>query len=286
MSNHPGPYTSSPPLRQVDPLDVQERIALTQRPAGRPAGYQSWRHLSFLHWRLPAEELRPLIPRPLEIDTFDGDAWIGIVLFHMSNVQPWRQIPPLPGCSRFPETNVRTYVHLAGRRPGVWFFSLDAANPPAVLAARAFWKLPYYRSRMSVERVDPYLRYTSRRLWPKPAGAHTNIEVEIGEVLGRDEPRRARPAGQAIPGTLEFFLAERYLLYTGDGHQRLWSCQVHHVPYPLRTARLLHCEQSLIEALDIPPPQGPCHVLFSDGVDVEVFPLTGVTGLPRDCPPQ
>ena len=111
-----------------------DRIAPTRRPEGRVAQRQSWLDLTFLHWRIPVAALRPLLPAALEIDTYEGDAFIGVVPFTMTGVRPlWA--PPVPGISNFHETNVRTYVHLEGRDPGVWFFSLDAASRVAVTIA-------------------------------------------------------------------------------------------------------------------------------------------------------
>src|SRR4051812_22358165 len=104
-----------------------DRMAATRRPRGRPAGFQNWSDLLFLHWRISPTEIAPMLPEAISVDTFDGSAWVGIVAFSMSGVRPW-WCPAVPGVSAFPETNVRTYVHCRGRDPGVWFLSLDAAS--------------------------------------------------------------------------------------------------------------------------------------------------------------
>ncbi len=128
-----------------------------------PIGYQSWHDLLFVHWRLRAEDVQRLLPDGLAVDTWQGDAWIGLVAFHMSGVRP-RWFPAIPYVSRFPETNIRTYVRCGDREPGIWFFSLEAARLPAVLAARWGWRLPYHWSRMRVVRQGDRVSYASRRL--------------------------------------------------------------------------------------------------------------------------
>jgi uncharacterized protein YqjF (DUF2071 family) len=250
--------------------DNIDRMSPRARPAEAAIGYQTWTDLSFLHWRAPPHWLEPLLPRGLTVDTFQGEAWVGLVPFSMSRVRPWWS-PPVPGVSWFCETNVRTYVHRRGTDPGVWFFSLDASNSIAVQVARKRWNLNYYRSQMSLERKDDRVAYRSRRLWPGTRGAGGRIEVRVGDHIG--SARSGMPAGLAEPGTLEFFLAERYYLYATAHNGSLLRGQVHHVPYPLREASVETCDDSLIRAAGIPISTPPDHVLFSDGVSVEVFAL-------------
>lgn len=243
-----------------------DRLAPRIRPDGSVAGYQTWSDLLFVHWRVPAAELRPLLPAEVAIDECDGSAWVGLVLFHMSGVRPW-WFPALPGVSEFHETNVRTYVTYRGE-PGVWFFSLEAASSLAVRVARWRWRLRYFRAEMSIARRDSQIEYHSRRLWPPPAPAHTNVVAEIGDWLPNADPQ-----GEARPDTLEFFLAERYLLFTELAPGRITRGQVHHRPYPLQTATLQRCDQSLLAAAGIHVATPPAHVLFSPGVSVDIFPL-------------
>jgi len=120
-----------------------------------------WHDLLFMHWPVPPAVLRPLIPPALALETFDGAAWLGVTPFRMAGTRP-RLVPPLPWLSAFPELNVRTYVTAEGK-PGVWFFSLDAANPLAVRGARALFHLPYYDAAMEVEKDGHGVRYTSTR---------------------------------------------------------------------------------------------------------------------------
>src|SRR3954467_6276452 len=146
-----------------------DRISPTVRPDDRPAGFQRWRSLLFLHWEVPVEAVAALLPPGLSVDTFDGRTYVGVVPFTMRDVSPWWS-PSVPGVSNFHELNVRTYVHV-GDRPGVWFFSLEAASSIAVIAARPGWHLPYHRAAMSLDVGDDDVRYTSRRLWPGPRPA-------------------------------------------------------------------------------------------------------------------
>ena len=254
----------------MNSLPVIDRLAPRIRPVGSIAGYQTWKNLLFVNWRVPAAELRPLLPAEVEIDEFDGSAWVGLVLFHMSGVRPW-WFPAVPGVSEFHETNVRTHVTCRGE-PGVWFFSLDAANSLAVRVARWRWRLRYFFAEMSLARRDSLIEYRSRRLWPQPLPGHTDVAAEIGDWWPDGGPQ-----GEARPDTLEFFLAERYLLFTELAPGRIARGQVHHQPYSLQTATLQRCEQSLLLAAGINVVPPPAHVLFSPGVTVDIFPRRELT---------
>jgi hypothetical protein len=239
-------------------MDTIDRIAPTRRPADQVKGYQRWRDLLFLHWIVPEQALRALVPPALEIDTYDGNAYVGLVPFMMLGVRPaW-----LPECLGFDflETNVRTYVHVGGRDPGVYFFSLEAASWLAVRAARLGWGLPYYHARMRMQRADGCIAYESRRR--SGTGPRLAVRYRIGRELGASEP-----------GTLEHFLFERYLLHVTAGSS-LRTGQVHHLPYPVWTAEVEECSDELIAASGLPAPAEPpalCH--YSPGVDVEIFAL-------------
>jgi len=236
-----------------------DRIAPTQRPQGPPQGFQRWQTLLFLHWEVPVSALRPLLPPELSIDTFEDHAYVGLVPFTMRGVRPLRILPAIPGTADFHETNVRTYVLHKGRDPGVWFFSLDAANRLAVFAARTFFHLPYHYADMELKQDGAALRYRSRR---RTGDARLELQYTIGQELPPSEP-----------GTLQFFLAERYLLYARDGHGQLFRGQVHHRPYPLHAATVQKLDQTLLRAAGLPDDGQRTPPLFSPGVDVEVFSL-------------
>ena len=151
--------------------------------------YQSWRSLLFLHWPIPPGQLRPFLPPGLELDLFEGTAYVGVVLFTMEGVRA-AGLPAIPGLRAFHETNLRTYVHAGGRDPGVWFFSLEAANSAAVVTARAVFGLPYHRARMRLDKEpNGTLSYASERLWPGPLPATTAVR---GTPVGT--PAAATPA--------------------------------------------------------------------------------------------
>lgn len=199
----------------IAPVDSIDRLAPTRRPPGRAAFHQRWAELLFLHWELPPAVLTALLPAGLTLDTFEGRAYVGVVPFTMTGIRPW-WAPPLPWLSAFHEVNVRTYVHHGGRDPGVWFLSLDAANGLGVWVARTLFHLPYHHARMSLRHQGDSVVYHSAR---RRGGAGCAFRYAI----------TGAPAA-AAPGTLEHFLAERYLLYAVR-RGRLLRGRVHHAPY-------------------------------------------------------
>jgi uncharacterized protein YqjF (DUF2071 family) len=229
--------------------------------------YQSWGTLLFLHWPVPPEMLRPLIPPGLLIDTYEGRAWVALAPFTLWGLRP-RFVPPLPGVSRFHELNVRTYVHANGI-PGVWFFSLDAARTAPVVGARAFFFLPYYKARMSLRRDGETITYESiRRPGPARAPGAPRATFRAVWTFGA-----ARP--QAVPGSLDFFLVERYCLYA-ERRGRLYRSRIFHEPWPLRDARLVSLESTMTEAAGFDLPPGAPLLHGAGPVDVEVWPLRRV----------
>jgi uncharacterized protein YqjF (DUF2071 family) len=205
---------------------------------------QTWHDLLFAHWPVATASLRPLVPAPLTIDTFDGQAWLAVVPFRMSGVR-LRGTPAMPWLSAFPELNVRTYV-TCDAKPGVWFFSLDADNPLAVAIAGAWFHLPYCRARMRCSERDGWIEYASQRVHSGAAKA---------ALQGRYRP--VGPAFLPQAGTLEHFLTERYCLYTVDENGRLIRGEIHHPPWPLQCAESeLECNtmaESLGIARESPP---------------------------------
>lgn len=242
-------------------ISESDRIGPTRRPAQRAVMRQAWQDLLFLHWPVDPNVVQATLPAGLTVDTYEGQAYIGLVPFTMRGVRPvWA--PSVPGLSNFHECNVRTYVHAGGQNPGVWFYSLDAANPIAVQLARRLFFLPYFYAAMSLTRRGSTVGYHTTR--NGAADAFCDVTYT--------------PTGTPYPAqsdTLDFFLAERYLLYAERGN-RLYRGQVHHTPYPLQTATVENLDQSLtgkagFAALnDIPPPL----IHYASGVNVDVFPLS------------
>ena len=218
---------------------------------------QVWHDLLFAHWRMGPAVIRKLVPETLELDLHDGAAWVAVAPFWMSGIRS-RFAPALPGLSTFPEMNVRTYVTLDGK-PGVFFFSLDAANLSAVTAARIGYKLPYFHARMKSELNGELVRYGSSRVQgPRPA-----------EFLGRYRPTSA--VFKAEPGSLEHFLAERYCLYAvKDG--RVWRGEIHHLPWPLQRAEAEIERNTVAQADGVSLPSArPDHLMFAKRIKVLIW---------------
>ena len=240
-----------------------DRMSPRQRPKGSPVMLQKWRNLLFIHQKVPVEALLDIIPERLDIDTYGDTAWIGITPFTVKDARP-PSIPSIPWLSDFHEINVRTYVHLNGV-PGVWFFSLDANSLAAVIGARTLFRLPYFDAEISMEINGDRIDYKSIREGDNDdKTAMFNASWKIGEELPL-----------AKPGSVEFFLAERYCLYTADG-DKLYRCRIHHQPWPLRRAELVYCESTMIEAQGLPVIKDKTLLHYSEGVDVEIWPLEEV----------
>jgi len=231
-------------------------------PASPWAVAMKWHDLLFAHWPVAADALRSHIPAGLEIDTFDATAWLGVVPFRMSGVRP-RGTPTLPWFSAFPELNVRTYVKACGKQ-GVWFFSLDAHNPVAVAVARRWYHLPYFRAEMRCA-ASTYVEYESRR---------THRGAAAAEFRARYLP--AGPVQPSQPGTLEYFLTERYCLYAADPRGRVYRGDVHHAPWPLQPAEAEISANTMALASGFTLPARPPLLHFARRLDVVAWALTPV----------
>ena len=242
----------------------------------RPAMFQTWSRLLFLHWPVPAEEIQARLPQGLglTVDRFEGTAYVGLIPFVMSGVRP-RGLPALPWLSEFPEINVRTYVTHPVTGPGVWFFSLDAGNPVAVAIARSWFGLPYFRATMSEQfemiKNDVATASRPRRIayWTERRPGRDQVAAGSRLSYQLDPHASAAPAPS---GSLEEFLVERYRLYcTRRG--RLLTGRVRHLPYRLTDIHGLELEDRLLSAAGFGPWTSglPVSSWFADGVRVEVF---------------
>ncbi|HXG58999.1 MAG TPA: DUF2071 domain-containing protein [Thermoanaerobaculia bacterium] len=245
--------------------DDAARVDATREPDATPVMHQDWHHLLFLHWEVSPSGLQGLLPPDLDLDTFEGKAYVGLVPFTVTGARA-SFTPPLPGISSFHEVNVRTYVHRGGRDPGVWFFSLDASSGLAVDVARAIYRLPYVFSAITFEVADaplPEISFQSVR--DDPSGTMSaRCDVRYRAMEG--------PVARARPGTLEFFLMERYLLYAADGARNLLRARVFHQPYPLQRAEVLHLEETLVWASGIRRPDSVPLRHYAREVNVTVYP--------------
>lgn len=219
---------------------------------------QRWERLTFLHWAFDPADVARLLPDGLEVEPYDGAAWVGLVPFFMvvatggGRTAPW--------VSRFCETNIRTYVRDRSGRSGIWFLSLDAARLGAVAVARTTYRLPYFWSRMDVSSEAQRISYACRRRWPGPAGTSSRIEIGIREQLSPAEISER-----------DHFLTARWILFSvsGSRHRFARAC---HEPWPLHRAEAVSVDDGLIQAAGLPAPAGAPLVLYSPGVDVTIGP--------------
>ena len=268
----------APKVRPGPPSDMRDILATTShRPWPLPTAHwsmtQRWNDLLFAHWPIPAAQIAPLLPDGLAVDTFDGSAWVGVVPFWMDQIR-FHGLPAIPGLSRFPELNLRTYV----REPhsnlaGVYFFSLDAGNPLAVAYARTFYRLPYYWAKMRIDHCDNReFCYTSERRFTKhPARFRA----------------RYRSLGQASDKHgLEQFLTERYALYASHPSGALFKGNIHHLPWPLERAEAEFEINELPAAHGIVLPDTKPLLHYSRELVVYVWSLEQMPALLRQAPGQ
>ncbi|PNY82817.1 DUF2071 domain-containing protein [Deinococcus koreensis] len=218
----------------------------------------TWRDLCFMHWPVDARHLAATLPPGLELDTFQGQAWLGVVPFRMSGVAP-RFLPDVPGVSDFPELNLRTYVRPSRQQDGeggVWFYSLDAAQPLAVRLARTLFHLPYFDARMWVSHAAGVTRYASLRTHRHaPGGRFAGAYRAVGAPLAAPE------------GSLEHWLTHRLYLYSADASGRLYRGRIHHEAWPLRRAEAAITENTLADRLGVTL-QGEPHLMHAGELQV------------------
>lgn len=239
---------------------VLENIKVSSDLAGRWIMHQKWHDLLFAHWPVPAVALRPLIPADLTLHTYNGEAWLGLVAFHMSGIR-LRGLPAIPYTCKFVELNVRTYVIHDGK-PGVYFLSLDANNALATTIAKAWYRLGYLKARMSIKCENEQVNFISERSQPKNSPAQFAASY--------------RPISEgyyAAPGTLEYWLTERYRFYTTDHYQRLYSCKVQHAPWLLQKAEAQISCNTMALAHKIELPAQPPLLHYVHKMDSLIWPL-------------
>jgi hypothetical protein len=215
-----------------------------------------WDELTFLHWRYPIDEVQRLLPPGLEVHAIDGEAWVGLVPFYLRVALPHTR--PVPWLSQFCETNVRTYVRDASGRTGIWFFSLDAARLGAVLTARSTYRIPYFWAHMRLSHVGSTITYRSRRRWPGPRGAHSDVVVDIGDAFAPDELTDR-----------DHLLTARWTLFSAP-RTGLRHAAAFHDPWPLHRARVVHLDDQLVAASGLSQPTGDPIAHYSRSVAVRV----------------
>jgi uncharacterized protein len=224
-----------------------------------------WRELLFAHWSVDPSVIRRLIPPGLDLDLFEGRCYVGAVPFLMENVTP-RLVPPLPGLHSFPELNLRTYVtcgdKAGGRKPGVWFFSLDAGQKLAVRVARRFFHLPYFDAQFDIQLSSGAVEYSAVRIHKNAPAARFSVNyAPVGPVY------------RAAAGTLDAWLTERYCLYAADRHQTVYRGEIDHQPWPLQKAEAQVQCNTLGEWLRIGMRNGPETLHFAKSLDVHAWTI-------------
>jgi uncharacterized protein YqjF (DUF2071 family) len=242
--------------------DLPLRLAQRDRPPGRPVLAMRWESLLFLHWRWDPAEIQQTLPAGLQVDTFQGEAWLGVVPFFMRRVHP-RGLPCVPWLSDFLELNVRTYVTDRRGVPGVWFYALLCNQPVAVKLARKFFHLNYLPARLTAVGETGN---TARFSWREPGGGSAEfLGCEPGAVTA------------AAPGSLEFFLVERYVLFSADRCGHLHAGRVHHAPYEIAAARAERWSFRPAAAQGFAEPcRPPDHALIAHPVQVDAWPIRRV----------
>lgn len=247
-----------PMLPQLD-----DRRALQREPDAAPIMYQTWRNLCFLHWEWDAAEIHALLPPGLFVDLHGSRAYVAVTPFFMEDVRA-SFLPEIPGASDFLELNVRTYVHDRNGVPGVWFFSLDCNHSLAVLLAKAFYSLPYCSADMEARETAYLIEYR----------CHRRGERGRSEFFYRREPKPVT----AQPGSLPFFLTERYLLYSfSKSAGRIFRARVHHAPWQLLQAHLGKFDETMLRLNNLNPRlRPPDHAWFAEPVRVQIYSLESV----------
>ena len=236
---------------------------MREQPQHRtPVMYEKWQDLLFLHWEYDPQAIQRTLPKGLYVDTFENKAYLGVVPFFMREVHP-RLFPSILRVSDFQELNVRTYVYDSNGTPGVWFYSLDANHYLAVRAARLFFNLPYFHTNMSAE-FNPdtkEISYSSYRYRTDP------------DLITHFRYRSISDTSLAQPGTLEFFLIERYILFAYSNN-KLYAGRVWHSPYQLSEVEVSDLEENVLRLDGFSnPSRPPDHRIMSSGVKVDIFGL-------------
>ncbi|MBC7979641.1 MAG: DUF2071 domain-containing protein [Armatimonadetes bacterium] len=236
------------------------RVAQQNRPHGMPIMKQRWAGLGFFHWPVDPDLIASRLPHGLNVDTFEGAAWLGIVPFFMERVRPV-YLPPVPILSWFHELNLRTYVYDEKGNPGVWFFSLDCNQPIAVELARSAFHLPYQHAAMTSKISNDVIHYRNLR----KASSYPEA------VFTYRKPISPKPA---ITGSLDWFLIERYTLFSADKAGQLFSGRVHHHPYQIEPMSCSACSTIPFALNGFDEPETtPVSMLCANPVEVSVFPL-------------
>ncbi|MBD3921878.1 DUF2071 domain-containing protein [Paenibacillus sp. PR3] len=253
-------------------------MRVDHRPWPVPSGpwlmRQIWSQLLFAHWPVKADQLRSIIPRGLELDLYKGQAWMGIVPFYMSGIR-MHYMPSVPGTSDFGEINVRTYVISEGKA-GVYFFSLDAANSLAVLSARMFFHLPYYRAGITLGSDNGWTTFRSERRGTGAGASASSGEDREGQSFLFDAQYRPTSAPfMAEQESLEYWLTERYCLYAEHG-DHLYRCNINHEPWQLQHAEAKITINTMVDRRRLELPSAAPRLHYAERLEAVTWGLERV----------
>ncbi|MBS4174515.1 DUF2071 domain-containing protein [Bacillus sp. FJAT-49736] len=223
-------------------------------PSKRWIMRQSWRNVLFLHWPIPPEKLRPHIPSILQIDTFNGSAWLGIILFVIEGIFPFG-LSSVSLTPKFPEINVRTYVTYNGK-PGIYFMSIDVENWASLKIAKRWYRLPYKSAQISLRKEKQTYSFQSIRKGNE--NPSISFKGEFGPVS---------EVYYAKEGTLDHWLTERYCLYSSNNVGNIYCGEIHHRPWPLQKAEIEMVRNTLFIPFNLDFPKVKPIAHFSTGVD-------------------
>jgi uncharacterized protein YqjF (DUF2071 family) len=237
---------------------------------------QHWHNLLLAHWPVPVEVLRPLVPPNLPIDTFEGQAWLGVIAFQLKGIR-LRGFPPIPFTSAFPEINLRTYVTVEDK-PGVYFITMDADNGLGTVMARRWFRLPYTQAQIHLKIEGERIDFSSRR---------TERGMNTGSPQGRALPKKPqaefagsyRPVSEVDipqPGSIDHWLAERYCYYRAN-ERNVYRCQVHHMPWPLQKAEADIEKNTLASSLGVDLPSTQPLLRYAHHMKALIWPVRRVT---------
>ena len=238
---------------------LEQRLKEREKPSLWPILRQNWEDFLFLHFECPVDVIQRTLPKGLYVDTFNNKAFIGLIPFFVSVHRPCYFFS-IPGLSSFYETNVRTYVYDEKGHPGIWFYSLSANSAFNVYMARHLFNLPYVNAEMHVTKKKELVDY---RILREHVSSRLIYEPEGGEFVAK-------------PGTLDFFLLERYALFITNKKGELKKGRVYHEPYLLRNALVSEYDQALIELDGFQLDNTPVHQVCSTKVKVQIYPLQAV----------
>lgn len=241
------------------PVSLQRRLEARQRPQENSFMFQEWRKLLFLHWEYDSNLIQNTLPEGVFVDTYKGKSYLTINVFFIQNLR-LSNFPAIPGFSDFIEVNFRTYVYDKNGIPGIWFYSLDINSLLAASSGKNFFSLPYHYSELTEQQENGSISIEGTRV----EANHSSMKFSY---IPENETYIAEP------DSIDFFLMERYVLFTYL-NGKLHLGRVHHLPYSISKAKVLNNKNHLFELNSFNAPLSPPNIIhYSSNIDVEIFKL-------------